>query len=334
MIAIKQKLKKPDATYNNYNYPIKGIGLLNNNLESKKTTFVIDEKIGQKTSYFKITFIGNPLPKIDKLTFTYPIKNIESQSHIRDFCKGMNNNKKLDHLYQYNYWLKINDSIIRLSFKPHSKENNFLRIDYNPFKLKGNEKELEELLNQLIPDGLDKEKIKVTRLDIALDYPLICPRHIMVKGNQYKVSQNYCDGVGTIETHYVGSHKSKVQYVIYDKTQEQKGKGKATQHQTTRIEIRLRNVSLTELKETNPFVNLQVFHIPRPIGVKDYVWAFFLSYAQTYGLQAALRKIPKQDIQKFIARLKEIMCQWWNPKQLVDNYTKQIQQISLFDSNK
>lgn len=341
VVKIKQKQNVGDYYSNN---PVKGIGLLNSNLHTNnnnKIVFNTTEKKGQKTKHYKVTYIGKPPLKLDKFSFTYPIIDSEYQKHIKTTMLGLYHDDKTnqvtqiqDILYRVNINLRTsNGAVIYLSCDPYASINNYFRLSFNPHKAGKYKHELKDLLSMIITGGIDLNKANITRMDIAVDYKNIKPSEIMIKASGYKVGYVFCNGAGNIETHYIGSEKSAVQYCIYDKTKEQKDKyGKNIGGQYMRVEARLRNKSIQQLEELNPFQALQIFWAPPPKSVKPHEWMFFLNYAQTVGLQAAVRAIPKQDKKPYVDRVNELVSDWWESEALLPKYKEQLQElISLFD---
>lgn len=321
-----QKLKKITNTYNN---PVQGITIHDKVCKGKKTVFIIAIKVGKKVCYYRITYFGYPQPKIDKWTFTLPIVKIEDQEHIKKRCEDEELNFYIKSLYKYNYRIHLNGSVVHVSFSPYSQENNYLRISYNPNKLKGSQSKLKKLLVSLLPEGFKCEDMHMTRVDVAVDCPAIKPVHLLVKAKGYKVAHTYCNGKGEIGTNYLGSLKSKVQYCVYDKALQLKSMYGITISQIVRIEARIKNSNWNELEECDPFKSMEIFQAPA-IEVKDYEWKFFLEYAKTYGIQTALRQIPKQNKKKYKEQLKHLTAEWWQPKLLLVAYQKQLNQMQCF----
>jgi len=341
VVKIKQKQNVGDSYSNNPNI---SIGLLNNELKSNKnnhTVFNTSEKKGQKTNQYKVTYIGKPTPKLDKFNFTYPISDTDYQSYIKSTMLGLYYDDKTNHVTQVQdnlYRVSINfrtknGAMIYMSCDPYTSSHNYFRLSFNPSKLGSHKDELKDLLNLIVPEGIDLNEANITRMDVAIDYINIKPSDIMVKAKGLSVATTFCNGAGNIETHYLGSKKSAVRYCIYDKTKQMLDNyGKNIGGQYTRIEVQISGKSLQQLAELNPFKALQIFWAPAPIGVKDYEWGFFLHFAQTYTLQAALRMIPKQDRKPYQDRAKELVSDWWEPKTLLPVYKKQLQElITLFD---
>ena len=352
MVTIKKKQKK-GCTYSNN--PVKGIGQINNDLYSNKegnsknnhVVFNTVEKKGQKEQHYQIKYIGKPVLKLDKFTLTYPVIDNEYQAYVFQTMLGLYNddkNNKIKQLHDNLYRLTINIKIkkgrsICLSCNPYDSNNNYFRVSFNPYKLGKGKDKLKDLLNLLLPDGIDLYKANITRMDVAVDYTNIKPSDVMIKAKGFKVARIHCNGMGKIDTHYVGSEKSPLQYCVYDKTKEQKEKkygkykeqlSKYSEEQYTRVEARIKGNSIQELKELDPFNKLQIYWAPAPIGIKDYLWRFFLSDAQANGLQTALRQIPRQDRKPYQDRVAELICDWWSPENLLPEYKKQLHELVTF----
>jgi len=328
MITIKQKVKPAkemgDKVPNDITIELEE--QYNNKSGSYKTKekefFVNDVDLGKGLGRYKITFIGTPKIIIDKLAFTYPAPK-EQHQNIKNTCKDMYAFSDLDKYYAHNYFLNINGHVLKISFAPHNKSYNYLRIEYNPAKHKCNKKIL-EIMKKLLPNGMEKIKIRISRLDIALDYPCIKPKHLMVNAKGFSLSKVYTDSNDNIETNYIGSPNSKIQYKVYDKTKEQQSKGKIiTQH--TRIEASIRKVSYQELMIINPFEKLQLFY---SISSNKKT---LIQTAKTHGLQQALTLLTKKKRILQEVRLKELACGWWIPNDILPKYLIKINNINLFN---
>lgn len=293
--------------------------------KSKNQSFFIDdEDLGRGIGRYEITYYGSPKIIIDKLAFTYPAPK-EQYQNIKSICQGMYAFSDLDKYYRYNYMTNINGHALKISFEPHDKSYNYLRIEYNPANHKSNKKIL-KVMRQLLPDGIDKKKIKISRIDIAQDYPCIKPKHLMMNAVGFSSSTVFTDSDGNIETIYLGSPSSKIQHKIYDKTEEQQNKGNSMP-QHTRIEVSIRKVSYQDLMLLNPFEKLQLFYAPRSNSP-------FIQKAKSEGLQEALRQLTKKKREQQEAMLIKLICAWWSPSNVLPKYLIKISNIGLFNSLK
>ena len=293
--------------------------------KSKNQSFFIDdEDLGKGVGRYEITYYGSPKIIIDKLAFTYPVSK-EQHQHIKDICQGMCEFSDLDKYYKHNHFLNVNGHVLKISFEPHIKTHNYLRIEYNPAKHECNKKIL-AIMRKLLPNGIDKGKLRISRIDIAQDYPCIKPEHLMMYAEAFSVSRVYTDSNGKIEAIYIGSPNSTIQHKGYDKAKEQQKKGKSTP-QRTRIEVSIRKVSYEELMTINPFKELQLFYSPASNNP-------FFKQAKLQGLQKALRQLTKKKKEQQKAVLIKLICPWWSPNKVLPKYLIKVSNIGLFNSLK
>jgi hypothetical protein len=300
-ISVISSIQRIKTSYIPYNYPVKGNTSKDekkngdNEKEGNRKSFVIEDELNQKAVLYKITYYGVPQPKIDKCSFTYPIQCKKAQKHIEQYCKKFEKDFTLVEIYQYGYGLLINNSVIRIHFKPKYQSHNFIRLEWNPAKLIGYEYELKILINELI-FNFDSELVKVSRLDAAIDYSFIKPKYFIFRANGIKKIKTYTDKSGLLETFIMGSQKSQIQFVIYDKTKQLFKCGSiVTKQQIMRIEARLKYKSLLQLNNINPFARIQIFYVQL-----------------------------NQNIDSLI------LSEWWQPDQLYPKYQHKLQELTQF----
>ncbi|HJO93414.1 MAG TPA: replication initiation factor domain-containing protein [Victivallales bacterium] len=168
-----------------------------------------------------------------------------------------------------------------------------IRIDYNPNK--GDLSQIEKLLKFFNDDKINfEEMIKITRVDVAIDYPEdINLALINCEGMRKSFLAIGCNG---IESVYFGTQKSKYYFRIYNKKLEllQKQKLDYKGEHLYRVELQNREgFLLSEAKTimTNIFSKLQFFEFPFNTGNPDL--DFFVYYAKDFGLKSALSKYEK-----------------------------------------
>ncbi len=174
---------------------------------------------------------------IDRLTLTYNPPNKTDENNIIKAIssKGWLDtwaNKDKKYAYPSKYYRKtigisFDDSVFQntngalLGVDPRNNKNtiSFLRMDYNPNKI--SYEMICACLNDILPNGVDDlfNNGNVTRIDIALDIPLVTPQQIILdyKKTEYRETRQTS---GILETLYIGKHDSDNQLVMYDKKKE------------------------------------------------------------------------------------------------------------------
>lgn len=212
--------------------------------------------------------------------------------------------------YNNNYQFDIHDgNTIFISLYPKNKNNNFLRVDYNPTKLqKDGRKELRRFLLKLIKVTLVKRiyfHARVTRLDLTLDVFNMEP-NIYIHRNLIQCSEIIRDDeTDRIASQILGSDESNCRVTMYDKSLEQGLSSEQGNHQ--RIEIRLRNLGSTMDQLTDEllveFEKLNFF-------TGDFLHAkqfseSFCSNAYDNGLNTALYELHDDNQRRRYRRLLE-----------------------------
>ena len=307
---------------------------------SKQTfppSFSITKKIGHKklnkTKLYKVSHSA----KLDKLSFTYPATSQDEEIFFMNTLKGFvddGNGSILPNKGSYHLTVSLQliaNEKLTIQAKPYNDNNNFLRFVWNPSKnLGGGHEKLQDVyLHLLFPNGFNTNKIRITRLDTAIDFNFVKSDQLMIHAPYYKVGRTFLNGVGNIETHYVGTNQSTREFVLYDKQKEQKKKG-VDIPKTTRFESRFRpqqSVYLPEVLTEEPFKGVKIYYAPPPPNVEEHEWGYFLSYAQTYGLLAALRKLPKHLRHKYRECLEKFIVSWWQPDKFQLEYENAVKQL-------
>ena len=328
----------------NYNYTVREKALINKEIEAiqDKTlhtplkTQSVGVKKGQKLKTFTKIWAGGPVPRLDKLAFTVPVTDITHRKHILEtmvhlkkdisnFDKHIsepNDSKAYRHAFNYRTPHK---NLIRIEFAPYKPSINFIRVECNPRALAkhGETTYLTGLVKDLFADELDLSEINISRLDICVDIAVpVSSVAVYVPG--YKVAKVFKDAGGAIQTHYLGTQQSKIQYCIYNKTAEALSKGVIVGKEITRVECRLKHVKVSDLLDLNPFEKLQLYVCSPLVGTKDFVWKWFLDRVMSQGLVVTLAEMPPQDQKLYRNRLSEYTAAWWDPIALYDAYRAEI----------
>ena len=131
---------------------------------------------------------------------------------------------------------------------------------------------------------------------------------------------------------YIGSNKTNIQFVIYDKVKRLKNKGIPTPWSSyTRIEARLRNTGLapyqlTELK--NPFPSLE---IASAIDCKNHSsvpeWHQFIDMALKEGSPIAFSGLNKYKKKKYRGWLSLYAAKFWKPEKIMNSINAAMEPI-------
>lgn len=167
------------------------------------------------------------------------------------------------------------------------------RLEWNPNLVDINK--LNPILSVLCRSNLYSSFIRVSRLDIAIDYPFqILPE--LVHCNNMKKGFLAYGSQGT-ETIYFGSRASKYMFRIYDKkTQLREVKGQDLQGDLWRVELEIKDpfsIFDTPLEKFGKVFDRLSFYSD---GVSSGDWCLdlILKNAMNYGLDNTLNCLPKQ----------------------------------------
>lgn len=147
--------------------------------------------------------------------------------------------------------------------------------------------------------------IKVTALDIAMDFPIDIAQ-IAVNLKHAHASGVYLDinSSGRIGTIYIGTKKSKIRIVIYDRLANCKAKNLAHLGlPNTRIEVQVKpNCSLdklaSELLDSSFLERIEVYDLDE-ICALECIHPHTLSAINTLGLKAAFQSLPKPERRRY-----------------------------------
>lgn len=152
---------------------------------------------------------------------------------------------------------------------------------------------------------LHASNIKITALDIAMDFPLDIAQ-VAVNLMHAHTSGVYLDidSSGRIGTIYIGTKKSKIRIVIYDRLANCKAKGLAHSGlPCTRIEMQVKpNCSLdmlsSELLKSHFLERIEVYDL-NEIKALEGLHPHTLSVIKTLGLKAAFQSLPKPERRRY-----------------------------------
>jgi hypothetical protein len=243
-----------------------------------------------------------------------------------------------------------------IQLKPGNKSHAFLRFELNPAAIgRDGCAAFKDVLKSILGNAARKvlAKAKITLLDPAVDI-LGIPIHALllysdrvgdslVWGRHF--DRNHPDRL-YILTYQIGSKKSCISVIIYDKRAERRSRGKAfmgrrANRHCVRAEGRIRpkvmvdgklrhGIYLTELDQLpNPLadLNIAVYFPPKK---KDWMFNLFLDATQQIGTEAALAKVSRASRAKYRALLKAGAVDWWRPKEIIANLPAALKATGLF----
>ncbi len=251
----------------------------------------------------------------DKMAITVPINirkrklllnkinTILSSSDYKIKVYGPNGGR-----YKNNYQVTIHNKItIELSMYPINKSHNFLRLEYNPAKLrKEGRKKLRTFLIKLL--GIDCVKsiyfeASVTRLDLTLDIYDMEPDLYTYK-KRVKQSDIFRQDNGDIASQVIGSNNSDTRITMYNKHLEQ-GEECKTNYQ--RIEVRLRRLDTTMANLSDDLLSeIKEIEFYNADFLKDARFAKrFKREVQAFGINAALMVLDDNTRRNYRRYLKD-----------------------------
>ena len=334
-----------------YNYPIRGKGLSINKIESKSALFKFDKTVkkGQKSKVVHKGHIGGKVPLfLDKVVLTFPCSDPNHKGAVHTYMDGLlkdasnldkhlylDKNSPLSKYYAFNYaYITPTKNIVYVSYKPRDPTKNYLRIQFNVKKLvdDGEFAYLSGLINGLFAyHDIEWDGVQVSRLEAALDVPFARELvHITASG--YSVIHTHNGVNNYVQTEYVGAQESKLTFCVYDKNVErQKKLGTEyvpTEKKLTRIETRLKSMTIKELKEATPFKKAQVYVLPEHPEITNFVIAWFLDSVKIRGVTAVLAMIPTDhERKKYKGILEQSRAEFWDQDRLQEQYLKELDNL-------
>ena len=179
------------------------------------------------------------------------------------------------------------------------------RLEYNP-----NKSDITKIISLLryLNEGDYNfgELIRITRIDVAIDYPQDI-NLALVSCNGTRKSF-IALGEGGIQSVYFGTRRSKYYFRLYDKKRELKEQQKVDYQgdHLYRIELEFKEGFTVEEYKTvlpNIFNKLSFYQFPFNTGEPDL--DFFVYYCKDFGLEAGLKKLDKQKRYRMRNKLKE-----------------------------
>ena len=172
----------------------------------------------------------------------------------------------------------------------------FVRVEFNPAKVQGEARFLEQEIQPFLRRGW--QSAHITRIDPAVDYPVSLQEHVYYAGNHNGVVYY---APGGIETVYLGSPQSDSRLRIYDKAKELAIHAEPVpSHPLTRIEAQQRSTGLPAAHLDclpNPFTRLGV---SRPVpGGLAFRYRLYLKEAQQHGADSVFKRLKRHEAKRF-----------------------------------
>jgi hypothetical protein len=268
-------------------------------------------------------------PFIDKLSLTLsfpPDKREQIETNLKEAFKYTGTFQKAhsNSLYFCSKRIALQETpeMVFLSAFPRTSAIADCRFDLNPSKLGwAGIGSLDHRLLSIFEGGWDfvTDHARVSRIDVAINLVGTNPEQFLPITNGGTWSSHWRRD-GRLESLYQGRPGSN-QWVIYNKSAEQKAKGFLLAQETVRIERRLRNpkISLKGLKElSNPFKKLVLAEmVPlAPAGEDPDHWAMFGDSIAQRGVENALALVKPNKRAKYKQYLKDQNWASWKPDEI------------------
>lgn len=185
----------------------------------------------------------------DKLTFVGGISDRRLLDELRFniFVKGQGRAK-----FPYDYtWYMQDGSVLQLA--PPNGDVRPLRYEFNP-KYWDNEHTKDFHVMSVLRC---MKNVEVTRNDIAIDVKGVdLGKYNWIDTKARKREVHY-DGVGNVETNYIGSSRADTRFRIYNKSKERRDKDAFVKHENWwRVEVQLRGGDAQNYLTVNPFKDI------------------------------------------------------------------------------
>lgn len=297
-------------------------------------------------------------PKIDKISITYAVNDIEDQKGIKTLLWNAVKDESSPHFQNAvfkkgspkRYGTNVNlidptsKKSVLIQADPNKAGNRFLRFEFNPSKLGKTgmaffRDHLPEFLAQHYTYKSIAEDGRITRIDIACDLIDVPMAMLVYQGGKPKKQIVYIGENGEIETIYPAkkSATKPSDVKMYDKKQERLDKGHNPQYGQvphTRLEVRKETIlPIAKLaKLQNPFKKIAIF---APGGgeppEQDHHWKLFFEICRIKGIQAALNILPKELQSEYESALKKAKSEFWRPGKLWSFWSKVLDASGLLD---
>ena len=235
---------------------------------------------------------------IDKLAFTFDLPR-ERWDTFRRWMYRHGSPQRGGRIYREG--LKLADPVasreyVLIQWAPYLLGSvPFVRVEFNPAKALG----FRDVLTGHILPFLEREwsAVHITRIDVAIDYPVALQEHVYFAGN-HKGAIYYAHGIETI---YLGAAQSDTRLRIYDKAKELAVTGEPVpEHPLTRIEAQRRSTGLSGADVDclrNPFERLQISR-PTPVGL-PYRFDLYLKEAEAHGADYVVKRLTRAERKHF-----------------------------------
>jgi hypothetical protein len=216
-----------------------------------------------------------------------------------------------------------------------------LRIDFIPVDLGSDGMvDLHSVLITLMPDGWGYvvKHAKVTRLDVALDFPLVEMDDLLFLPQQGVTTRVWASN-GTLKSYQLGKSNANCT-MIYNRKAKRIDKGQAWKgKEGIRLERRLRHLQmpLSDLATlSSPFECLTPVNNvqgPPPGEEKAYQWPMFMATVEQRGLGPALALLPTKKRTVYRTHLKQHCAPWWDPVAFWQGWAASLDALKLIDPN-
>lgn len=240
---------------------------------------------------------------IDKVALIWDVPRILSELEKSKFFYGKLNRimqdasrqMKCSELFEFN--VQYSDSMCSWGRGLASETGSLFRMEFNPNRIKW-----AELIPVLRLLGKFTSLLwgRISRIDTAIDYK--ASLNPLMFHDKFKRKGSIFYGLNGVQTVYLGMRSSDVQIRIYDKSLEQREQFDITGDESWwRVEAEIKSTTniLEEIK--NPFENLYYSELngKTVIPSERYLIKFFWAFAEKYGIDLALKEMPKATRSRF-----------------------------------
>jgi len=281
-------------------------------------------------------------PIIDKLSMVLDCEDSECQGHADYIDTLIDEYDWLQRLptnyrgmrYRYNWSVLLNENTGARCLLQAAPYKGQFRIEFNPVKsgssgLAALRRRLEVLLMDyaalLFAEG------RVTRIDIAVDVRPVCLNYLKLYPLGLSLSScNYGAGGTAVESVYMGSARSKLQFTIYDKYRES---ARSAYSDTVRFEAKIRRpMLLCDINLiANPYEKLLVsdFFDTSSVRQPPHRYLHFFDSVRQRGLHPALALIlDSRTRKKYRDLFGDVYdCEWWNPQEIWSGFACEVDHL-------
>ncbi|MBC3833599.1 replication initiation factor domain-containing protein [Undibacterium amnicola] len=236
--------------------------------------------------------------------------------------KGNISISKGKYLTRLNYYPTKKNLAANIIVATTKKKHRYFQLCLYPSKFKiGEFKKFSESLAMFF-DIFTYENLftnsRISYVEFAIDSLTHTAHDFIPYRRRCNMSEIFVEHDGTMGSTYLGSTKSDTRFCIYDKKKQLEKSSPVPEKTRTRIEARLRNVSMPpcELisKMKNPFLTLQIADLKKAKQLTEEIeWQSFLLRCLETGSAKALSELKKAQRKAFNSRLDSVRASWWNP---------------------